>query len=73
MLCVCVRVCVCVCVCVCDNRVLHTVYCERVQSMFPCVCVFGLSLPISLSWGLDFSCYALHDIAVMICTLMSIY
>ncbi len=63
---------------VCDVC-LHTGYCERkCRSVCFCMCacvnVFQLSRPVSLSdWGLDFSCYALHDIAVMICTLMSIY
>lgn len=35
-----------------------------------CVCV---SPSLCLIGVLDFSCYALHDVAVMICTLMSIY
>lgn len=53
------------CVCACTG------HCER-MSVRLCFGVCECELSLS-DWGLDFFHYALHDIAVMICTLMSIY
>lgn len=65
---VCVAVWVIICVCVCCH-------CERMWVSFGLRVIgeFGPSPPISLSVVCIMLCYALHDIAVLICTLMSIY
>lgn len=59
-----------------DVREAHRLLWKNLyKSVFLCACVW-MSQCVSVSlcdWGLVFSRYSLHDVTVMICTLMSIY